>query len=395
MPNPSEFVLTFLQSVGRRQDAEYYLRLFREQPKASFAVIVAEPDVFEQAPGAVIEPLRFLSELELFPILAPTALGPLQSVTVRELCEWIGNEGLQVQRFSFADNATVPGITAAIDRDEGVVVELDARDVAGRFSQLGALMSRLHTRKLVVLRSAGGLGPKEPGQVSLTTTHQLDTHESGIDIINLRADFDSLMDGNVLDPNERELLFHIKTLHELAPQLQTSVASPLNLLRELFTVKGAGTLIKTGSSIVRVGSYADLQLPRLVQLLQTTFGKRLHPDFLSRPILDVYFESAYRGAAIVQHGRKGSYLTKFAVEKPAQGEGIGRDLWEAMLRDHPVVYWRARRQNPISAWYQSECDGMHTVDDWRVFWRGLAPPDLDDAIADAMQRPLDFQELEA
>ena len=37
--NPADVVLTFLESVGRRAEAELYLRLFRQLPKESFALI--------------------------------------------------------------------------------------------------------------------------------------------------------------------------------------------------------------------------------------------------------------------------------------------------------------------------------------------------------------------
>ena len=48
------------------------------------------------APGAVIEPLRFLSELDLFPILATGLMGSTQGVSVDELCSWMVDEGLRV-----------------------------------------------------------------------------------------------------------------------------------------------------------------------------------------------------------------------------------------------------------------------------------------------------------
>jgi acetylglutamate synthase len=196
----------------------------------------------------------------------------------------------------------------------------------------------------------------------------------------------------VLKPDEQALLAQIKTLHEARPPLFTSIASPLNLLRELFTVRGAGTLIKTGTSIQKAESIAELDVARITRLLDDTFGKSLRRDFLQRPCLAIYVEANYRGVAIVESGVRGAYLTKFAVDPTAQGEGIGRDLWEAMLRDHPSIYWRARTNNAIASWYQSECDGMHAEGTWRVYWRNIASADLPVMIADALARPLDFEE---
>ncbi|HEX2732518.1 MAG TPA: hypothetical protein VHM70_12985 [Polyangiaceae bacterium] len=392
MSNPSQFVLTFLQSVGRRQESEYYLRLFRDLPKASFAVIAAEPAVYEQAPGAVIEPLRFLSELGLYPILATGLLGSPQGVSVDELCTWMADEGLRVSRLDTHDGRLDERVRNELDRELGVVVDFPQPDRESRLAELKRLLSALQTRKLVLLRPEGGLGPKETGRVSLTPTHHLDTQESGISVVNLRSDFETLYAGAVLTDAERVILGTIKALHDAHPALLTSVASPLNLLRELFTVRGAGTLVKTGTSVVRATSYSELELPRLESLLNDTFGKRLKPDFFTRPPLAVFVEAEYRGAAIVKPGVAGAYLTKFAVDRKAQGEGIGRDLWEAMLRDYPTVYWRARTNNPSAAWYQSECDGMHTDGAWRVYWRGVDSDSLAGVIRDALARPVDFEE---
>ena len=45
LPATAEAVLTFLESVGRRSEAEFYLRLFRKIPKESFAIVAAEAPV--------------------------------------------------------------------------------------------------------------------------------------------------------------------------------------------------------------------------------------------------------------------------------------------------------------------------------------------------------------
>src|SRR5690606_11674668 len=61
----SEVVLTFLESVGRRSEAELYLELFRKLPKASFGVIAAEATVTRHAHRSLVEQLSFLTQLGL------------------------------------------------------------------------------------------------------------------------------------------------------------------------------------------------------------------------------------------------------------------------------------------------------------------------------------------
>jgi acetylglutamate kinase len=93
----------------------------------------------------------------------------------------------------------------------------------------------------------------------------------------------------------------------------------------------------------------------------------------------------------VQAGRGADYLSKFAVSHVAQGEGIGRDLWEAVTAQHDALYWRADPKNPIAEWYARECDGMQRTRDWTVFWRGVDADRIPSLIEDARARPNDFQ----
>lgn len=390
MPNPSDFVLQFLQSVGRAEDAEFYLRLFQKVPKRSFACIAAESDVLEQALGSLSESLRFLSQLELFPVFAVGLLGP-DPGRAWDLLERLRLEGTPA---SYVD-ASTPGLLDLVETQlnlrRTVVLEFHNAGSTEDFELLSRLLIHLGTRKFVLLRAAGGLGPKQAGLLGLSRSHQLPTDENGISVINLRTDLGPLRATGKLSPEEARVLSRLEGLHERTPALLTNVTSPFNLLRELFTVRGAGTLVKTGSAVQQYESYAALDYARLERLLEETFGRELRSNFAARAPLRVYVEASYRGAAIVYSGiNRAAYLTKFAVDRRAQGEGIGRDLWEALLRDFPVLYWRARTANPISSWYATQCDGMHQVGAWRVFWRGIRPREIPSAIADALGREQDL-----
>ncbi len=391
---PSQYVVTFLESVGRRQDAEYYLRLFRELPKASFAVIATESDVLQRSPASVAESLRFLARMDLYPVLATGLLAGAGDSGLDQLQGALTEHGIPWASVAQGQRDWIDVARTAVATGASSIVDFGKTETTSRFAALSELLVGLGTRKLVVLRDRGGLGPRERGRISLTPTHHLIIGESGISVINLRADLSALEAGNYLDPVEARLLGDINQLHQASPQLLTSIASPLNLLRELFTIRGAGTLVKTGSSIMRLSGFDELDFERLCELLQTTFEKSLTPQFAQRETLNVYLEASYRGVAILQPGIVGAFLTKFAVNKKAQGEGIGRDLWEAVLRDHSAVYWRARTANPVSEWYQGECDGMHREGEWRVYWRGIPPTQIADTIRDALARPVDLVSIE-
>lgn len=392
--DPAQVVLTFLESIGQRADAEYYLGLFRKLPKESFALLVVDTQVAATTLGSVIEQLRFLVDLGLS---TPVVLGlfrPAKGLAdAKRLQARLPQAGLQASVHA----SDLPDLGARVreelQRERVPLIHFDAAntEVSDRMRQLAQLALQLETRKVVVLRPQGGLRPR----ASVTLAGDELTRGgggSGISVVNLRTDLSTLSQPGILLARDAELLSQASQLltQVTRSDFAISITSPLNMLRELFTVRGAGTLIKAGAQIERIASYTGLDQPRLTELLESTFGKRLLPGFWDRPVLDVYLETEYRGAAILQPSPLGSFLTKFAVSRPAQGEGIGRDLWAAMLRDHPKLYWRAKRDNPISSWYVGHCDGMAKTSGWTVYWRGIEQSNIPQAIAQSCALPEDF-----
>jgi acetylglutamate kinase len=65
------------------------------------------------------------------------------------------------------------------------------------------------------------------------------------------------------------------------------------------------------------------------------------------------------------------YLDKFAVLDEAQGEGLGRAVWQVMREQHPQLFWRSRHGNPVNPFYYAESDGCFKQARWKVFWYGL------------------------
>lgn len=387
----AEVVLTFLENVGRRSEAELYLRLFRKLPKESFALIAPGAPVVRQTLGSLVEQLRFLADLGLF---APVVLGlfdPEVAATGSErLLKRIPTVGLDPKLHAMAEPDLADRLREDLRAERVPIVRFlpgASSGFAERTTELGSLASLLDTRKVVLLRRRGGLtsrSERSPGDPPRP--------EGRISVINLRTDREGLLKVQKLGKRDLELLEIAERLigAVVSGSLLVSVTSPLNLLQELFTVRGAGTLIKQGTAIERYFSYADTDLHRLSQLLEQSFGRSLNPSFFERAPLRIYVESAFRGAAILHAEQPAPYLTKFAVEPEAQGEGIGNDLWQAMLRDHPRLFWRGRPDNPINAWYHSVCDGMVRLPLWTVFFRGIGPDEIARVVDRANTLPSDF-----
>lgn len=400
-PNAAEVVLTFLESVGRRSEAELYLRLFRKLPKESFALIAPGGPVLREGVGALVAQLNFLSDLGLF---APLVLGLFDpesaAAGAERLVKRLPGAGLSPTLHDSREPDLADQLRADLRSERLPIVTFLPDPAAGledRLSALAELARALDTRKIVLLRRRGGIPARGDRPMQLAPGHTLSASGGWVSVINLRTDRDALLAGKRLGKRDLQLVEGANTLLAAlgSSSVLVSVTSPLNLLKELFTVKGAGTLIKAGTEIIRSADYAALDVARLRQLLEESFGRPLAPDFFDRPPLAVYYEASYRGAAILHAAPTAPYLTKFAVMPEAQGEGIGHDLWHALERDFPKIFWRARPENPIAVWYQSECDGMLRRPGWNVYFRGIEPERIPELVSYAELIPSDFSPKDA
>jgi hypothetical protein len=369
---PAEVVLRFLASVGNAGEAEFYLQLFRAEARERFAVIHVDANVARQAADAVALEIGFLASLGLTPAVAFGLLHAGEAAehasSLRRRLELAGVPARVVPGEAMAETARA-GVLPLAALPEHAPAE-------DRLERLGALVSSLASRKIVFLTRAGGFRVK--GQL--------------LPLVNLSTEAEALAAGRDLSRKEQALLGAARRLAlELAPhRLTISVTSPLDLLRELFTVKGAGTLLRRGAVILRRRGLAEVDRDRLTALLAKSFGRPPAATFHAQDIRDVYVEEGYRGAAVIAATSLCPYLTKFAVEREAQGEGLGRDLWQRLVEDHPRFFWRARPRNPINAWYAKVCDGMIRLPAWHVFWRGVPPGDVPALVTHALAAPSDF-----
>lgn len=413
LPAAAEAVLTFLETVGKRSEAELYLKLFRTLPKHQFALVAADYLVVRHSPGSLAEGLEFLSQMGL---VAPIVLGLFNPETAlrgaQTLTEILHQRQLRPRIHSMDEEELAQNLREELSVDQVPVLKFSIKrgeHPRDRFAQLGRLAGQLGTRKVVVLRQRGSVAIREEARVPDGAVHESRTPVVGapgvgplglemsgeggqLSVLNLRSDFDALLAHDLLRQDDARLIEFVQGLLVEAhnPRLTLSITSPLTLLRELFTLKGDGTLVKLGAEIRRTESYQDLEVPRLAALLERSFNRKLKSGLFERPPLSVFLETQYRGAAIVEPTPIAPYLTKFAVEPLAQGEGVGRDLWQALTRDHSRLVWRARPRNPISAWYATQCDGLVRLPRWTVFWRGLETSAIPSAVQNALERPEDF-----
>jgi acetylglutamate kinase len=379
----TDAILRFMESIGHRSEAEFYLALFRAESKESFANLVIGASVLRDAAEAVVLDLRFLRGLGLVPVvsLGLSSTGPASAEQAERLQRRLERADVPSTAFAAEAPALAEHVTEAARSGVIPIVAFttgEANDAAARFDALGDLSVGLRTRKLIFVSRLGGL--------------RLRQSEAELPIINLATDYETLVGKRLLSQKRLFLLEQAKRLlvERASHRMFVAVTSPLLLLPELFTIRGAGTLIKRGSPILVKNGLGDVDAPRLTKLLQSSFGRDLAPGFFDRDIARAYVEENYRGAALVRETPLGAYLCKLAVEREAQGEGLGRDLWQLVVSDYRTLFWRARPDNTILPFYLQECDGMVRANDWHVFWKGLDRASIAPAIATALEQPVDF-----
>ena len=376
-------ITRFLESVGQKADVDLYLKLFRSQKKESFAIICASARIVKTALDPFHFDLRILAGLGLTPVVIVGLFEPRDAdKQAARVHEWLLEDAVRAQIVPLGQTLS-PAMTEVVRETVHMntipLLSLEpAREASleARFALLRDLATGLETRKVVFLSTSAGLEREGAPPMS---------------VVNLGTDYERLLGANVLTRQHGSLLRHGKILIDQTPHRMTvTVVNPLQLLRELFTVNGAGTLIRKGSRVERHDDFTGVDRPRLRALIESAFGKPLGDGALERGIERVYIEENYLGAALIAPTPVGAYLTKFAVDRQAQGEGIGGDLWSVMIRDYPSFFWRARPANPIVSWYVKNCDGVARFPDWHVFWRGFPVERIEPAIRYALSAPVDF-----
>ena len=247
---------------------------------------------------------------------------------------------------------SIPVITSLGETPSGQILNINADFAANE------LVQELQPYKIIFLTGTGGL---------------LDENGKLIDSINLSTEFEHLMLQPWINGGMRVKIEQIKDLLGKLPLTSSvSITRPADLAKELFTHKGSGTLVRRGESVLRATSWNELDLPRLRTLIESSFGRTLVPDYFeSTKLLRAYVSENYRTAVILTDEAEGVYLDKFAVLDDAQGEGLGRAVWNVMQAETPKLFWRSRHENPVNIFYYAVSDGCFKQEKWKVFWYGI------------------------
>ncbi len=404
-----DLVIDFFSNIGLSREASMYLKMFRNISPWKFAVVLISAETLRRSLKEVALDLTYLCGLNLYPVIVLDNLYSGEHSLVRSsegppVRKY--KTGTRIRRLSRTNSRLVSAITAAGGRAMSIYTELfgldtplpeDPRfdfrrlvgqldpgpikeavrrkkipvispvvmDTAGRTEVINseivgtALCSCLQPQKFIVVSEQGGI---------------IDRQGELIRNVILSTDYQGLIDSGRLDEVAlRQMEAAVSLLREV-PKLTIQITSAGKLLFELFTVKGQGTYIRAGHSILAVDSFEELHIPRLHRLIEDGFGKALVPDYFDQPPQRVFYERNYHGVVVVKP-LKGDifYLDKFVVGLQWQGEGVGGPLWRELTKHYDKLIWRASPDNPINSWYLEQADGFQRTDRWNIYWIGLTP----------------------
>ena len=297
MPEIRSVVSQVLSQLGTSREARYYLKQYSSDAELQFAVIKIGGAVLEEEVESLASALAFLRNLGLMPIILHGA-GPQLDLALARGFHRDGKTARPARDHTRGDGSgpagdlprqPPPGQCAGragcraqgiqhgvfvcdyLDREElGLVgdirkVDLEAvRDVAHRGilpvvaclgeSATGQVMNinadiaareliwEVKPHKIIFLTGTGGL---------------LDESGRIISAISLRTDYDYLVEQDWVHSGMQLKLEQIsQLLYGLPESASVSITSVENLARELFTHRGAGTLIRVGEEILEYSEFS-------------------------------------------------------------------------------------------------------------------------------------------
>ena len=406
-------IVRLLSNMASAKEIQQYLKRFSQLDAARFAVVKVGGAVLRDELDSLVSSLAFLQQVGLTPIVVHGA-GPQLDAEMQAA----GIEKKSIDNLRYTDASVLAVVRRVLRKENLRLVEaLQAEGVRATSIQSGVFeaayldrgkydlvgkVTRVDTDGIHAAIKVGSipviasLGETADGQIvnvnadwaanELIKTLQpykivfltgtgglLDGDGKVIDSINLSSEYDELLAQPWLHSGMR---IKIEQIHDLLmalpPSSSVSITKPDELPKELFTHKGSGTLVRRGERVLRAERWDQLDLPRLRELIESAFGRRLVPDYFERtPLLRAYVSEHYRTAVILVEVDGLPYLDKFAVLDDAQGEGLGRAVWQVMREETPQLFWRSRHHNAVNQLYYAESDGCYKQEKWKVFWYGL------------------------
>jgi len=213
-----ETVLQSLSAVGAQHEAKFYAELFAQQDAERFSMIVIDPRCLKDPLlEALIAALRILSNLQLSPTLIVGALEDGSAkFQAQRLSRDLDRSGVRASKLNTASYGLIKEVQKTAHSGKMPILEMTDR--RGDMN-LAGLAKSLQPNKIIFLQPSGGLNQHGKRLANLTV-----------------ADLPDIMESETFSAGQIRFLDSVLELERAAQGRRSYViASPLNLLGELFT----------------------------------------------------------------------------------------------------------------------------------------------------------------
>ncbi|CAI4211171.1 unnamed protein product [Parascedosporium putredinis] len=409
IPNPNQtlrdIVVQTVKNIGSHREGQQYLKYFTSVSSESFAIIKAGGAILTEHLDDFCQSLLVLHQLGLYPVVVHGAGPQLNKLLEDAGVEPQFEEGIRVtdkktlsvwrvqhahhllltadyldrDRWGYVGDVTgvnlnpiekaikagyIPIVPSLALTKEGQVLNVNADVTAASLAQA------MKPLKIIYLSEKGGLFRGDSGEL--------------ISEIFLDQEYDELMAQPWCQRGTRLKIKEGKKLLDTLPRTSSiAIIHPDDLQTELFTISGAGTLIRRGEKVEVASSLSEISdLQKFKDALargQTsdTEAVRNVEEYLEmlkdRPF-KAYFDDAMSCLAIVlqpTESRPFSSWVTLSITKPGWLTNTAENVFQAIEKENSDLVWAVSKDDENLSWFFERSDGSFCVDGAVLFWRGF------------------------
>jgi len=417
-------VIQLLNNIGSKREVEQYLKYFTSVSQQQFAVIKVGGAIITQQLPQLASCLAFLYHLGLYPIVVH-GTGP----QINQILEGQGVEPEYSNGIRITDAKTMAVVRRCfLQQNLRLVTALEKMGVRARPITGGVFQAQyLDKEKYKLVGHITGVD-KEPIEASINAgalpilTSMAETpsgqilnvnadvaageiarvfeplkivylNEKGgiidgntkekISVINLDEEYDGLLKQKWVKYGTKLKLKEIKALLTYLPRSSSvAIINVDDLQKELFTDSGAGTLIRRGYKLFTKRTLKDFPQPDLLRSAlerdpEIKSGKNSVANYLTeleKSSFKAYGDEPLDVMAVVCEDNKFSSkiprLDKFLASKSGWLNNVTDNVFNALKKDYPSLYWIVDEDDPYTAWHFNKADGSYTKDGKILYWYG-------------------------
>lgn len=370
-------VQLILESIGRPEEVEYYLKRFKSKTNY-FCLIVPDYQTLNENFQHFMISLEILSKLELFPIIL--ICGPkwedYQKYFEKQIFEIVVINDLKTKENYLID---------FIKKNDKKILVVFSNSFLVDFVSFfhNQLPDRIH-----FVRNEGFIRDINKNQLYI-----LDALEINQSNTNKKVELKVPEKLKLIYEEDVGIYILASMIYNSYDYLHISITSPFMLLKELFTIKGSGTLIRRPSKILYYTKeqVSENLLKKMKNIIEECFQKKVKEQALEK-FTDAFLDSEEQSLVLLEKQDFGYYLSKFAVSIEARGKGIAQDLWNELQNRNYSLFWKTNQKNSIKKWYEKICDGFYKWDPYIIFWKNISYEKIPKIIEFIKERGSDFYE---